>query len=906
MKECLDLINNKIEIVNNKIEKDLKKSIDERGYMSQNIVKDLRDLVEHIAFKNYVIEEYKTYLDYNQKSIQASISYIKKYTKHDVLRKFHSLIQVGPSHNTYNEDGSTRLMVKYTEYLIELKDYYYNIYSEEILSNIYDFPIYNVDPALVSYYDEVYENIKTIEFDNNLSVRGNIYYITKTKLVLFKEMKFYELTLTPASDYINKSNHIVFYSKDKIPDNYAIKISYLKKVLKFFDSFVEVYFINNYKTFIRPCEFNNLYKIFGINRKVSWKANEFDALMLYLTKSKSSLNDIVNMNDNDFRKIEALLSGFSTNYIIELLRKIRNFIKLNKPGNNVIKYLIFRLRNSVLKRQISTISCSDLSDLYLQWGCKPFDTMPYATSLIQHNISQSDLIEIIDPEGREDERFSHEVNNICIISNRIYIPIKEFCYSKEEIINLCNSFNSKLIEKHYNRKLEILGDNVYVLGNENSTIDIISILQQSISIGYYPYPLLYSKFKDYDDYEFTDKAKESICSNLFLNSKIGLIYGSAGTGKTEMIMIVSKIFTGKKIAFLAKTHSAVNNIRTRIESYDNNNNYKFSTVDSFKDSTEYDLIVIDECSMLENYKMIKFLEKAKFNCLLLVGDIYQIESIEFGNWFRFAKDFLPKTSYELTENFRTNNHGLMELWSRVRNLERGITESIIDHQYSEPNLEKVFIDRREDEIVLCLNYDGPYGINNINRYLQHKNTGNSIEWGANTYKVGDPVIFSNVERFNDVLYNSLKGKIVDIQIDGNCIKFQILVDTLVNSFIAELYDINVINNVGEKSLIEFKVYKKEDDDKDDDVNYVVPFVVSYATSIHKAQGLEFSSVRIVICNESEEYITKNIFYTAITRAKEKLKIFWSPECQNKIEKNMKDSDLQYDIGIIKNRFKSKN
>ena len=903
MQECLDFINNKIRITNEKIEKDVNNSIDDRGYMSQNIIKNLRDLVEHIAFKNYVIEEYKAYLDYNQESVKKSISYIKKVSKHSFLRKFHDLLQVGPSHNTYNEDGSTRLMVKYAEYLIELKDYYYKLYNEEIISNVYDFPIYNIDPALVSYYEEVYGELNLVEFDDNRSVRGNIYYITKTKPILFKGIKFYELTLTPASDYINKSNRIVFYSKIKIPDNYAIKVSYITRELRFFDSFIEVNFINNYRTFIRPCEFNGLNKIFGIDKKVSWKSNEFDALMLYLTRSKCSLNDIVGMNDDDFYLIESLLSGFNTNYLVNLLKTIRRFILFNKAGSNVIKYLIFKLRNSVLKKQISKNPCSELSNLYLKWGCIPFDTMPYASSLVMHNNSQSDLIETIDSEGREDERFSHEVNYICTTSNRIYIPIKEFIYSKEEIEKLCTSFNSKLIEKHYNRKMEVYGDNVYIIGNEKSTVDILIKLQCSISTGYFPYPLLYSNFEEHDDYVFTDSVKEDICRNLFLSSKIGLIFGSAGTGKTEMIKIVSKIFTGKKIAFLAKTHSAVNNIRTRIESYDNNNNYFFSTVDSFNDSTEYDLIVIDECSMLENYKMLGFLEIARFNCLLLVGDIYQIESIEFGNWFMFAKEFLSQVSYELTENFRTSNHGLMELWSRVRNLEKGITESIIDHEYSEPDLEKVFVNRNKEEIVLCLNYDGPYGINNINRFLQYKNKGKSIEWGANIYKVGDPVIFNNVERFSGVLYNSLKGHIVDIKLEDDRITFQILVNTLVNSFIAELYGVTVVSDDGENTLVEFEVLKKEDDDKDDDVNYVVPFVVSYATSIHKAQGLEFDSVKIVICNESEERITKNIFYTAITRAKEYLKIFWSPECQNKIEKNMNDSDLGYDMKIIRDKYK---
>ena len=209
--------------------------------------------------------------------------------------------------------------------------------------------------------------------------------------------------------------------------------------------------------------------------------------------------------------------------------------------------------------------------------------------------------------------------------------------------------------------------------------------------------------------------------------------------------------------------------------------YEFYTVDKFIDDSirdNYDLIVVDECSMVENDIMLQMLIKNNYDCLLLVGDIYQIESIEFGNWFRFAKELIPENSYELTDNFRTTNNGLKKLWSKVRNLDDGITEKTIDEDYSEIISESIFENREEEEIVLCLNYDGPYGINNINRYLQRTNENESVEWGINTYKVGDPIIFSDVRRFSNVLYNNLKGRILSIEKDENSITFQLFVERL--------------------------------------------------------------------------------------------------------------------------------
>ncbi len=73
---------------------------------------------------------------------------------------------------------------------------------------------------------------------------------------------------------------------------------------------------------------------------------------------------------------------------------------------------------------------------------------------------------------------------------------------------------------------------------------------------------------------------------------------------------------------------------------------------------------------------------------------------------------------------------------------------------------------------------------------------------------------------------------------------------------------------------------------------VVPFQVAYAVSIHKAQGLEYDSVKIVITNETEERITHNIFYTAITRAKNKLKVYWSPETGQSVLSDLRSKTLK--------------
>ena len=92
------------------------------------------------------------------------------------------------------------------------------------------------------------------------------------------------------------------------------------------------------------------------------------------------------------------------------------------------------------------------------------------------------------------------------------------------------------------------------------------------------------------------------------------------------------------------------------------------------------------------------------------------------------------------------------------------------------------------------------------------------------------------------------------------------------------------------------------DEDDESLDTVVPFQIAYAVSIHKAQGLEYDSVKIVITNEVEELITHNIFYTAITRAKKNLKIYWTPETGQKILKTLAPKFNKKDWGLLKSKY----
>lgn len=129
---------------------------------------------------------------------------------------------------------------------------------------------------------------------------------------------------------------------------------------------------------------------------------------------------------------------------------------------------------------------------------------------------------------------------------------------------------------------------------------------------------------------------------------------------------------------------------------------------------------------------------------------------------------------------------------------------------------------------------------------------------------------------------------------------------VVNELDVSGLDLVLLDSVAENtSVICFKVDLQNDRDEDDDNwDAIVPFQIAYAVSIHKAQGLEYDSVKIVITNEIEEMVSHNIFYTAITRAKEKLKIYWSPETEKRVLENMKEQFNDKDYRLFKEKFKS--
>lgn len=875
---------------------------DERGYVAQDVVSDLRHLVEHIMLKIYANN---VDISDNYENLCKGIKYVESKAQYKQLYRFHDFLQMVVSHYKPDEESSERLMLKYYNYLYDLRKFMQEKYNFSILHNLEKFPL-NLDPKLEEYYKKISSEIEKFPILEN-GANGERYYIQKIKPFYVDGERYYEVTFCEATDKINKTDRLIAFTKISIMKNYASKLQIVSTGISIMGKRMPVSIITGWEVAIRDCEFKNLCSIVT-GRKNDIGRAESRILCQLMTLNKIDLLDIVCLPDAEFSKIkETIKSRAQVTILIDALSTCRSIIKSHKKGENILRLLLYLMNNNLIKSQYYSEKSNHFS-LYLKNGCIPFDNIPYNFAPVDHSVRYSDLLECIDYKDKIDELMARYIKNNAEINGNLFTNIEEL-KTYGDLDELINKYNNRLYYKHRPQsEIRVQNKHAFIYRYVEDCNYIVERLEQLSTTGLQNYTVAISSWLSKEDTGFYNDEKKAILRQLFAESSVGILYGAAGTGKSTFIKLISQYFADKDKLYLAQTNPAVDNLKRRVDVA----NCDYLTIAKFVSNSrvkrDYDILVIDECSTVSNENMKKILDKASFKLLLLVGDTYQISAIRFGNWFNIVKNFLPKTSvYELVVPFRSDDGRLLELWDRVREMSDNVSELISRPEYSRRLDDSVFVKTDEDEIILCLNYDGLYGINNLNRFLQESNENVPYEWGVQQYKVGDPVLFNESERFAPVIYNNMKGKIRNIvkswdRIQGEKITFDIELDKVLDGLDASGRDFEIVDGYScENTVIRFTVFKRRSEDDDDDTtsNTIIPFQVAYAVSIHKAQGLEYDSVKVVITNEVDENISHNIFYTAITRARKHLKIYWSPEVQEKILTTIQPKNNNKDIALLK-------
>ena len=532
-----------------------------RGLVSQNILAHSRNLVEHIALKAYSLNHVAR-VDYN--SIKAALQFIVKDNKYLFLRKFHTLLQESKSHYTPNGDGAERLVLKYHEYYLLLRSFVKDEYGIEILSNLELFPL-DIDMAVKGYYIEVSKSLKEIRPYVDFSKTPRLYVMRSKPIYLEGEM-LYENTFIPASDVVSKFERFIVFSKFMIPDHYSIRGAIFRDEIELNGQKMPINVITDFEVSMRPCEINNFSRIFGKRISITPSHKEYKGLMKFLTQSGATITDIITVNDEDYKRIKSEIS-FQAKSIqfFEILDKARELVLNNCSASNIIRYLAFIMRNKVIKDQIDTSNNVRLSNLFLNYGCIPFDQMPFTTSLINHNPEKIDVVSCISSKGRKSELMARYIQDNTSTASRLYTDINELAFYGD-VAQLVKCYNDKLYYKHTGRRIEIFGRNkAYIKEYYDDTKCIMEKMLELSSSGIAGYKNSVQFWMEQNPEIVNCDEKREILSEMFEDTHISLIYGAAGTGKTYLLNHVSQFFDDKKKLYLANTHPAVDNLKRKIK-----------------------------------------------------------------------------------------------------------------------------------------------------------------------------------------------------------------------------------------------------------------------------------------------------------------------------------------------------
>lgn len=906
-----------------------------RGEVSQEVLESLRHFVEHILLKVYAkgndIED-------TQDNVKAAVKHAKNDSNLKHLSRFHHLLQVSVSHRALKEENAERLMLKYYEYLLRIRNFLHDNYSLDVLANLEQFPL-ETDESLTEYYKKIAEKVSKYNTPIHGEFRYDRFYVEKIKPFFVDGRIYYEVAFVPANDNASKTDRIIAFTDIEVTSFYAVKFSIANDSIEILGKHMPICIIVDWEVNIRPCELKNFTAIIEGTPREYGKAEQRN-LSRYLTETGLSLSEIIMFSDEAFATVRnRIVPKTEATHFLDCLETCRNLIKQNASGSNILRYLLHHMTNRIIKSQYKKHyrynwqECRyeyiggnfKLSQLYLAYECIPFDTMPFCSGLKHHVPSLSDLFECLDGNGREHELLAWTIKNNTEQHGILFTPLERTEDNKyklgdfDDVAALVQTYNEKLYNnpKQQLRKIVIKYDHIFISSYKEDTVSIINTIKDLSQSGIDNYANLVSYWMQTTNQVNSEEKKQALL-RMFANSKVALIYGSAGTGKSYLINHISNLFANKSRLYLAQTNPAVNNLRRKVTASADST---FMTVSKFtnpyyKGKTDFDILIIDECSTVNNHDMRTILSLANFELLVLVGDTYQIEAIEFGNWFDVVRSFLPEDSVcELTKPYRSDSPALLRLWNDVRKMEDDIFELLQTYSYSANLDATIFTPAAENEIILCLNYGGLYGINNINHFLQESNKGKEIWRGVQRYKVGDPILFNDsadkfFTRTDDqvpVIHNNMKGRIIDFEVlneekANESIQFDIEIDRPLIEMNAKNMDFTIVRNAANgNSVIRFAVNKNKSTDEDDDSvsKTIVPFQIAYAVSIHKAQGLEYDSVKIIITDEIDELITHSIFYTAITRARKSLKIYWTQSVENKVLERIEPNDNKKDVALLR-------
>ena len=358
---------------------------------------------------------------------------------------------------------------------------------------------------------------------------------------------------------------------------------------------------------------------------------------------------------------------------------------------------------------------------------------------------------------------------------------------------------------------------------------------------------------------------------------VNIITGGPGTGKTTIVKCILSVFKNLnlKVQLCAPTGRASKRL-SESTGEDAKTIHRLLDLDfkqgkgkfSFNENTQLDVdvVIVDEVSMCDEYVFSALLSALKRGSrLILVGDKDQLPSVGAGNVLGDLISYGDIPISELTYIYRQQQESLIiENAHRINNGDMPIIRNQnSDFLYSEingsENILKTVIDMVSTRIpnylkinptdiqVLCPMKKSLIGVDNINFELQNNLNPSSkekgeLKYGDACFRVGDKVI--HLENNYDLEW--IRGDEMGVGVFNGDIGYIVEIDSEDDTMTIEFED--------ERRA----TYTRDIFDQ---------LKLAYAISVHKSQGSEFDVVVIVLMGGSYTLMTKNLLYTAVTRAK---------------------------------------
>jgi hypothetical protein len=493
---------------------------EQRPLLSQNVLAQLRNLVEGVIVRLHLGADGA---EFRYEAVESALAYIRTQGKLNFLGRFHKLLQASASHYTLDGDASERLMLKYYEYLLRLRSLVWATCGKIVLANLESFPV-DLDPSLREYHLKIAERIGAVrntKLDREIGAR---YYIHKIRPFFVEGNIYYEVTFHRAVNRVSKFDRTIAFTDIDMTDKYSAYLVLQRDSIHVLDQAMPITIIRAWDVSIRPCELTNFARLLGIKVNVQSTWPEFRYLMHGLTATSGSLLDLMDMDDAEYQLIRFVPKASDKPLIFLILDEARRLIRARARGYNLLRYLMLRMHNQTIKLQYASEPCRWLSNLHLQMGCTPFETMPFCTSPRGHNPRLSDLIEALDSSDKRHELLARRLHTNVEQYGMLYTP-EEDLQSFGDPSTLIATFNGKLYHKHAHRKLVQDKRHVFITGYEDETAEIITILQAVAAEGIAGYTQAVHRWLQQAPREIDDPAKKDAIERLFSDSRVALIYG---------------------------------------------------------------------------------------------------------------------------------------------------------------------------------------------------------------------------------------------------------------------------------------------------------------------------------------------------------------------------------------------